>query len=120
MTGLEVTVSDAPVHLSGHVTSTDGTPADAVVLAIPDDVENVEGPLVLWDGGLVRTDEDGGFTVAGVRPGRYHVVALDAGGVDPATLEDAQVLRDLARSTPSVTIAEGAPTILALRPSHVR
>ena len=102
------------------MTSADGTPADAVVLAIPDDVGSVDGALVLGGGGMTRTDEDGAFTVVGVRPGRYHVVALDAGGVDPAMLEDPQVLRDLARATPIVTIIEGAPTILALRPSHVR
>lgn len=119
LSGLEIVVSNRPVGVRGRVTSSDGGPADAVVIAFPDDLEGSDGLLAAGLGGLTRTDAEGLFTLAGLRPGRYHVVALDAGSVDPATLEDATVLRALGRTAPVVTVTEGAPTILELRPSHV-
>jgi hypothetical protein len=111
--GLELVISARPLSIRGTVTRAPGTADDAVVLVFRTDA-------ALWEespraAGLAssRPLEDGSFVVTGVRPGRYHVLAVPASQIGD-DLSDADFLRALAGRALTVDVVEGESPTVAL------
>jgi len=119
LNNLIVTFTDAPATLSGQVTDASGGPdVSATVLVFPADsaswIDYGSFPRRLRD---VRVGKDGQYSTVGLPPGEYLVVAV--ADETSANWQDPTVLKALARSATSVTIAEGESRSLALRTSVV-
>lgn len=102
---VEVVLTGRVGRLEGQVTGNDGAPAvSVVVVLLPDD-------KALWTSGSSRmrtiVPRDGRFTLNGILPGRYLVVAVAqedfAAGPDPAP----EFYDMLAKEATSVYLAEG-------------
>jgi len=113
-TGVMVTFTDQQTELNGTVRDASGNPdAQASVMVFPAD-------QALWidTGGQprrlrqVRAGEDGSFTVSGLPPGDYYVVAVDR--TAPATWQDPAYLARLSRDAASVQLMNGQPRTQAL------
>jgi hypothetical protein len=105
--GLEVVVNDRPASVGGRVTTADGQPAhDYTVMMFPEDLSVFEGRLLPGELGMARGDQDGTFVLEAVRPGTYHVIALE-GGIERTLLDDVERLHDLAQRARLLTVQEG-------------
>ena len=111
--GIVVTFTDRPAEISGTVQISGRPDADASVVVFPSD-------SALWGATansrrtrLTRVSRTGTFTVSGLPPGSYYVVAIpdeQAGGWnEPAALEA------FARSATAIDLGEGAKQALNLR-----
>jgi hypothetical protein len=67
--------ADTPGIVTGRILTADGLPAAGVRVSVApapvSSTQNATTPLL----NLVETDPTGNFRIAGVNPGRYHVVA---------------------------------------------
>jgi hypothetical protein len=115
LSGVIITLSDAPSELNGSVTGSDGTPdGDAAVLVFPTDnngwAEWGMNPRRLR---TLRTGATGSFSARGIPGGDYYVVAVPqemaVDWQDPATLRSARA------SSTQVRIEEGRTKTQALR-----
>ncbi|HTU99151.1 MAG TPA: carboxypeptidase-like regulatory domain-containing protein [Luteitalea sp.] len=111
--GLQLVISTQPLTIRGMVTRPPGSADNAVVVVFRTDA-------TLWEespraAGLAasRPLEDGAFEVTGVRPGRYHVIAMRAPQIGD-DLSDAEFLRALAARAQTVDVVEGESPTVAL------
>ena len=103
--GIEVEVTNRLTTVRGTVRDVDGTAArsDYTVVVFARDKENR-----LWTSrrfAVTRPDQAGQFVVSGLAPGEYYVSALDY--LDPAMVEDGDLLDSLVELSKAVTIGEG-------------
>ncbi len=109
LAGLEIVVSDRAVGLAGHVLTARGeAAADALVLIIPDDLDTFEGFMVPGHGATVHADRHGAFVADGIRPGTYHVAAIDVAHMDYRLFDDSDRLRALSLRAQRVAVSEGS------------
>jgi hypothetical protein len=104
MTGAVLTFSDQHTELSGTLQNAGGLPTtDYFVIAFPADRS-------LWRAGSrrvvsARPGTDGAFTVRDLPPGNYLLAAVT--DVEPADLDDASFLEQLAPASVRVTLRDG-------------
>ena len=114
-TAIEVTAPESAVtyvlttklgRVAGTVLDKEGKPvANANVWLLPHDLPNTVDQFVILNrgnSGNAKTDATGGFFFDGLAPGRYKVVALEA-GVD----EDISKVRNMMSSAETITVEAG-------------
>ena len=113
----EVVVSSAGGEVSGRVTGPIRGREGALVLVFPTDSSRWYHESRFLK--LVPAAPDAGFTVTGLPPGEYHIVAMDAGALDPFSDEwrNPALLAALATSARRVTVGEGSRVSVELRRS---
>lgn len=110
--GLEVLLTDRPTRVVGsvrHFGKEDGS--GSFVVVFPVDTTHWDRAYEL---ALKRLDPQSRFSVEGLPPGRYYVVAVDT--VDAANWSAPELLEKLAASAESFTIAEAETKILTVKP----
>jgi hypothetical protein len=110
-----VTFTDRPTKVAGSAVTGDGNPdGDAIVIAFP--VDQAAWSDVGVNSRRVRSTHaarDGSYTIAGLPPGEYCVVAIH----EDTTPEwqDSRVLEVLARSGGNVRLTDGDTHMLSLK-----
>jgi hypothetical protein len=115
--GVEIVISTRRTGLSGRVTMPTGaTAADYAVVLFPEDENRWEqdGPGQSAGGRIVRPGLDGAFTMPGLRPGSYYVLAVPASQAEYQLLSDPDQLRDLAGRARTVQVKEAEMSTLTL------
>jgi hypothetical protein len=109
-----IVVDPRTTMLRGTVVGVTARPAvDASIVIFPEDERR-------WMAGLpahmavVRVGIDGRFDAHGMAPGRYCVIALPPGDVDPGMLGNAEALRELRARARVVAIEAGQPATVDL------
>jgi protocatechuate 3,4-dioxygenase beta subunit len=111
ITGLRVVLTDRPAGVSGIVRDASGAVAsEYLVVVFADDP-------VRWEHGVYSVftagpDQQGQFTLAGLRPGTYRAVAL--AGVDLADARNPELLERLRPIAEAFQLREGQTVALAL------
>ncbi len=113
-TGVMVTFIDQQTELTGTVRDASGNPdARASVMVFPSDqalwVDTGAQPRRLR---LIRAQQDGTFSVSGLPPGDYYVLAVDDSG--PSAWQDPAYLARMARESAFVRLIPGTPHTQAL------
>ncbi len=114
--GVEIVISTRPTGLAGRVTMPTGATAnDYAVVLFPDDESKWEqsGPGQS-SARMVRPGLDGAFTLQGVRPGSYYVLAVPAAQAESQVLTDPDQLRELAGRARTVEVKDGQLSSLTL------
>lgn len=114
-TDVEIVVSARATGLAGTVTLPTGSAAeDYTVVLFPEDEERwaLTGPATAVR--MTRPDLDGRFTLGGVRPGAYYVLAVPAAQAEFSILQDPDAMRELAARARTVEIREGEMSPLTL------
>ena len=106
LSGVVITFTDRPAALTGIVRAGQTPDADAVVVAFPTDASTWQArgayPRRMRIG---RTERDGSYTINGLLPGEYHVVAIHEDAAPD--LEDPSLLEALARVARQVRLLDG-------------
>ena len=106
LTGVVITFTDRPAALTGVVRAGQSPDPDAVVVAFPVDTAAWHSrgayPRRMRIG---RTERDGSYTITGLLPGEYHVVAIHE--EIAADLEDPSLLEALTRVSRQVRLLDG-------------
>lgn len=106
LSGVVITFTDRPATLTGFVRAGQSPDPDAVVVAFPVDSAAWHSrgayPRRMRIG---RTERDGSYTITGLLPGEYHVVAVHEEVA--ADLEDPSLLDALARVSRQVRLLDG-------------
>ncbi|MBA2356375.1 MAG: carboxypeptidase regulatory-like domain-containing protein [Acidobacteria bacterium] len=112
---LEIVVSARATGLTGTVSLPTGATAEdygVVLFSEDEDRWATFGPAI--SARVVRPDLSGRFTMPGVRPGSYYVVAVPAAQAEMSILQDPEALRALAAKARTVEIKEGEQPSLTL------
>jgi hypothetical protein len=106
ISGVVLTFTDRPSTIAGTVHSSGSADPNAVVLAFPADSAawSDAGPIPRRQR-AVRVAKDGSFTLTGVVPGDYSIVAVKE--VGSANWQDPAVLRALQRVATTIHINDG-------------
>jgi hypothetical protein len=115
--GVEIVISTRPTGLAGRVTMPTGAVAsDYAVVLFPEDERKWEQPSVAGQASarIVRPGLDGAFTLQGVRPGSYYVLAVPAAQAEYQALADPDQLRELAARARTVEVKDGQIVSLTL------
>jgi hypothetical protein len=93
---MEIVLRDDSASLTGTVKSSDGTPAQATVVAVPEPASKV-APKVS------RSSSPNGFTFTGLAPGEYMVYAFDS--ADGLEYSNPDALQPYASQAARVTLS---------------
>jgi hypothetical protein len=109
--GLEIVISRKGGRVSGAVVTAAGSPApDSTVIAFAEEpAQWIPGSRFIR---ATRPDNEGRFSLAGLAPGAYRVIARDL--VVDGQWEDPEFLRSLLRESVRVELAESAVEIIQL------
>jgi hypothetical protein len=108
LTDLTVTMTDRPTELTGTVWDASGQPTSQYsIVAFSTD-------RALWSvprrvSSVARLSTDGRFTITGLPPGEYYLVAMT--DLDPVQLGEASFLESLVPAAAKVAIGEGGRTV---------
>lgn len=109
--GARIVVTNRFPTLSGRVTDDQGRPAEGtVVLFVTDSSKWLEAAGTARS---TRPDQSGIYRFVSVRPGEYHLVALDA--VQQWQIADPEFLQDLRDRATRVTLGEREAEVIDLR-----
>jgi protocatechuate 3,4-dioxygenase beta subunit len=114
-----ITFTDRPSSLTGSVRDGTNADADAVVLAFP-----VDATAWAARGAFprrmktARTERDGTYTITGLPPGEYHVIAVHEESF--ADWQDPALLDALARVARQIRVLEGERRTLDLTAAVIR
>jgi hypothetical protein len=117
VSGVEILISTRRTGLSGAVTMPTGaTAADYAVVLFSEDEARWEqdGPGQSAGARIVRPGLDGTFTMPGLRPGSYYVLAVPAAQAEYPLLADPGQLRELAGRARTVEVKDGEMSTLTL------
>lgn len=110
--GLEVELTNKLTTISGLVTNARGDGVkDYSTLVFPQD-------SALWSGnpryqGMGRPDQEGRFKIAGLPPGEYYIIALDA--IDTAEVGDPEFLERIRAKAARLSLTEGETKTMDLK-----
>jgi protocatechuate 3,4-dioxygenase beta subunit len=115
VSGIVIRFSDRRIVLSGTVTDAAGKPdANALVLVFPSDYRRwIESGMPVAGARAVAASQAGGYTIAGIRPGEYLAIAVNADLFD--TWRDRPTIERLASGAMPLTLARGDLKRLDLR-----
>jgi protocatechuate 3,4-dioxygenase beta subunit len=109
---VEIVLTNRVQVLSGTVTDTRGAiAADATVFVFSQDREHWSG--LGRHGGIARPDQNGRYTIRGIRPGDYYAVALEY--VDDNRRGDRAYYEELVPDAVRVSLGEGETKALDLK-----
>lgn len=111
LSDISVVLTKSTTLLTGKVVGDHGTPVSVytVIVFAQDRARWSAGSRFI---GVGRPDQGGRFTVTGLPPGAYFVVAAD--GVDSGVWEDPKFLEVLRGSATAVVLTEGTPVTVTL------
>jgi hypothetical protein len=109
---IDVRLTQAGTRVSGTVTDSRGARASTYVAVVfPEDARQ----WTPYSRGILaaRPDQQGGYVLQGVPPGRYLIAAVDY--LEPGQERDAATLERLRRTATTVTLADGESRALDLK-----
>jgi hypothetical protein len=109
---VEIELTDKITTLSGRVTNSRGEVAkDYTAVVFAQDVQKWTGNSRHQSSG--HPDQDGRFTIAGLPPGDYYIIAVDR--LEPGQQGDPEFLERVRSSATSFTLYEGEAKTMDLR-----
>ena len=105
ITGIVITFTDRPAEIAGTVKTATGPDVDASVLVFPSESALWNGTLNARRMKLVRVTKTGAYSVKGLPPGSYYVVAVPDEQTSDWT--DKNMLESLARAATLVDVDRG-------------
>ncbi len=102
---MEIVLRDDSASLTGTVKSSDGTPAQATVVAVPEPASKVAAKVS-------RSSPASGFTFTGLAPGEYMVYAFDS--ADGLEYSNHDALQPYASQAAQVTLSPNQKTQVSL------
>jgi protocatechuate 3,4-dioxygenase beta subunit len=118
--GVEVVLSTAGAEISGSVRDFSRTGSGAVVVTYPTDARRWfdRSPYLR----LAAVNRDGGFALAGLPPGEYLIVAIDAAAMNPLSDEwqSPNLLSSVADRAQRVVLGEGERVTTEIRIGRAR
>jgi protocatechuate 3,4-dioxygenase beta subunit len=113
---IEVELTNRATALAGLVTDTNGEPArNATAMAFSQDREHWTGTSRYQ--GTGRADREGRYTIAGLPPGSYYIVAVER--FEPGQLWDPEFLERAMRVATTFVLVEGESRVVDLKLSTV-
>jgi protocatechuate 3,4-dioxygenase beta subunit len=111
VSGLEVELTNRMTRISGRVTTSNGEAAkDAAVEIFSQDSARWTTVGYMR---MVRSDQNGGYTTTGLRPGPYYAIALD--DLEPGESSAPEFLERIRSRAQLLSLTEGEPKTLDLR-----